>query len=123
MTFARLRSIVDSLKYKYRDQLTVYRARPHAEDLCDQMAEAVTPGTPRVLRSTDDWAFGLFEKLRDRDLPVKQWWKLAEYLDTCLEKRVLPQVNDVLRTFFPRAREKGLIPRTLVDVPFEPRTD
>ena len=43
---ARLRNIVDTLKCKYATELAVYRARPLALELCDQMADVVTPGRP-----------------------------------------------------------------------------
>ena len=68
MTFARLRTQVDSLMRKYDTQLQLYRAAPLALELCDRMADAVTPGRPNPRLSCDDWAFNLFRKLRDRGI-------------------------------------------------------
>ena len=109
---------MDSLKHKYADELTVYRSRPHALELCDRMADAVTPGQPKNKLTCDHWAHGLFQKLRDRGIRVESWWRLTNYLEECLHKLLLPQVNDVLRSLFPKAREKGLIPRSRIEVPF-----
>ncbi len=121
MTFTRLRNIVASLKEKYATELAVYRATPLALDLCDRMAEAVTPGKPKSTFTCEQLALGLFRQLRDRRIRVKSWVELARYLSSCLRKLLLPQVNDVLRSLFPKARERGLIPPARREIPFRHR--
>ena len=121
MTITRLKNLVDSLERKYATELAVYRARPYALELCDQMADAVTPGRPKPEMSTAQWASNLFVQLRQRGIRVNSDLRLYDYLDDCLEKLLLPQVNDVLRSLFPKAAEKGLIPRSFNQVPFLPR--
>ena len=121
MTFAQLRNQVDSLMRKYDTQLQLYRATPLALELCDRMADAVTPGRPNPELTCDDWAFNLFRKLRDRGIRVKGHVRLHDYLDECLSKLYLPQLSNVLRSLFPKAAQRGLIPRSRVEVPFWPR--
>ena len=121
MTFARLRNLVADLKRKYADELAVYRSRPFALELCDQMADAVTPGRPRSTMTCNDLAFSLFTRLRDRGIRVNSHLGLSNYLSDCPDKLFLPQVNDVLRSLFPKARDKGLIPPSRIEVPFRPR--
>ena len=121
MTFARLRAQVDSLMRKYDTELQLYRAAPLALELCDQMADAVTPGRPNPELTCDDWAFNLFRKLRNRRIRVKGHVRLCDYLNSCFRKLLLPQLNGVLRSLFPKAMERGLIPRSRVEVPFWPR--
>ena len=121
MTFARLRSQVDALMRKYDAKLQLYRATPLALELCDEMADAVTPGLPNPGLSCHDWAFNLFRRLRARGIRVKGLLKLNRYLDECLNKLYLPQLSDVLRSLFPKAPERGLIPRSREEVPFWPR--
>ncbi len=123
MTFTRLRNIVDTLKRKHAAQLAVYRARPLALELCDQMAEAVTPGRPKPKLTCLDYAFNLFTRLREKDIRVNSHVGLYDYLSGCLDKLLLPQVNDVLRSLFPKAREKGLIPQSRIEVPFKRRRE
>ncbi len=123
MTFTRLRNLVDNLKRKYATKLAIYRARPYALELCDQMADAVTPGRPKPEMSTAQWASNLFAQLRQRGIRITSDLRLHDYLDGCLEKLLLPQVNDVLRSLFPKAAEKGLIPRSFNQVPFLPRRE
>ena len=121
MTFARLRTQVDSLMRKYDTELQLYRAAPLALELCDRMADAVTPGRPNPELACDDWAFNLFRKLRDQGIRVRGHVRLSDYLNGCLRKLLLPQVSDVLRSLFPKAADRGLIPRSRTEVPFWPR--
>ena len=121
MTFARLRSQVDSLMRRYTTELEIYRATPLALELCDQMADAVTPGRPNPALTCDDWAFNLFKKLRDRGIRVKGHVRLCDYLNECLGKLLLPQISDVLRSLFPAAADRGLVSRSRIEVPFWPR--
>ena len=121
MTFTQLRNQVNTLMRKYDTELQLYRAAPLALELCDQMADAVTPGRPNPKLACDDWAFNLFRKLRDQGIRVKGHVRLCDYLNSCLRKLLLPQLNDVLRSVFPKAAERGLIPRSRVEVPFWPR--
>jgi len=121
MTFARLRIQVDSLMRKYDTELQLYRAAPLALELCDQMADAVTPGRPNSKLTCDDRAFNLFRKLRDQGIRVRGHVRLCDYLNSCLNKLFLPQLSDVLRSLFPKAANRGLIPRSRQEVPFWPR--
>ena len=121
MTFARLRTQVDSLMRKYDTELQLYRAAPLALELCDRMADAVTPGRPNPELACDDWAFNLFRKLREQGIRVRGHVRLSDYLNGCLRKLLLPQVSDVLRSLFPKAADRGLIPRSRTEVPFWPR--
>ena len=123
MTFARLRNIVDTLKCKYATELAVYRAQSLALELCDQMADAVTPGRPKSKLTCLDYAFSLFTRLRAKGIRVNSHVGLYNYLSGCLDKLLLPQVNDVLRSLFPKARDKGLIPPSRIEVPFRPRRE
>ena len=121
MTFAQLRSQVNTLMRKYDTELQLYRATPHALELCDQMADAVTPGRPNPMLSCDDWAWSLFKQLRGRGIRVKSHAGLYDYLSACLDKLVLPQISGVLRALFPKAANRGLIPRSREEVRFWPR--
>ena len=121
MTFTRLRIQVDSLMRKYDTELQLYRAAPLALELCDRMADAVTPGRPNPRLSCDGWAFSLFRKLRDRGIRVRGHVRLSDYLNGCLRKLLLPQASDVMRSLFPKAADRGLIPRSRMEVPFWPR--
>ena len=75
------------------------------------MADGLTPGRPNPGLSCEQRAWDLFQRLRDRGIPVESFARLTDYLSDCFEKMLLPQVNDVLRSLFPKARERGLIPR------------
>ena len=121
MTFSQLRSQVNTLMRKYDTELELYRAAPLALELCDRMADAVTPGRPNPMLTCDDWAFNLFKRLRDRGVRVRSHHGLYDYLSGCLDKLLLPQLNEVLRSLFPKARDRGLIPRSRLEVPFWPR--
>ena len=121
MTFTRLKNIVETLKQKYATELAVYRATPFALELCDQMADAVTPGKPKSNLSINRYALNLFNRLHDRGIRVTSHLRLSDYLADCLDKLLLPQVNDVLRSIFPKAAERGLIPRSRIEIPFRPR--
>ena len=123
VTFTRLKNIVDQLKRKYATQLTVYRARPFALELCDQMADAVTTGRPGTALTSNQHAFNLFQRLRTHGIRVDSHVGLANYLSDCLDKLLLPQVNEVLRSLFPRARDRGLVPPSRIQVPFRPRQE
>ena len=82
------------------------------------MAEAVQGPKPEKPRSITDWAKLLFDRAKERNVRLKTFVHLASYLEKCLEKRQLPQVNDVLRSLLPREAAKGLIPRSVRTVPF-----
>ena len=121
MTFTQLRNQVNTLMRKYATELEVYRATPLALELCDEMTDAVTHGRRNPRLTCNDWAWNLFKRLRDRGIRVSSHVGLYDYLTDCLEKLVLPQLNDVLRSLFPKARERGLIPRSREKIRFWPR--
>ncbi len=85
------------------------------------MADGLTPGRPNPGLSCEQRAWDLFQRLRDRGIPVESFARLTDYLSDCFEKMLLPQVNDVLRSLFPKARERGLIPPSRTEVPFQRR--
>ena len=118
MTISYLRRRVDALVRKYADRLAVYRLRPLALEFCDEMSEAVQSPKTEKPRSISDWAKLLFDRAKERRISVRTFVHLADYLEKCLEKRQLPQVNDVLRSLLPREAAKGLIPRSVRTVPF-----
>ena len=105
MTFAQLRRQVDTLMCKYATEREIYRAQPLTLELCDEMADAVTPGRPNPMLNVDQWARILFDKLRKRSIRPRSSVWLAIYLEGCLGKLLLPRCNDVLRCLFPSARK------------------
>lgn len=121
MTFTQLKNQVNALCRKYATELAIYRARPLALDLCDQMADAVTPGRPKKALQCSDWAWLLAVRLRERGIRVKTHVFLSNYLEDCLDRLILPQVNNVLRALFREARDRGLIPRSREQIPFTRR--
>ncbi len=118
MTFAHLRTQVDSLCRKYAAQLEVYRLRPLALDFCDDMTNAVTGSKPGPHLSLLEWTQVLFKRMTARGFRPRHLLSLHDYLERCLEDRVLFQANDVLRSLLPKAAQRGLIPRSLQPVPF-----
>ncbi len=122
MNFSTLRRQVDALLLKYATKVQIYRLRPHALDLCDEMTEAVSGPITTPPKSVMAWASDFFRRLREHGLRLWDFIPLADYLDECLQRRVLPQVNDVLRSILPKAAAKGLIPRYIGEpVPFPER--
>ncbi len=122
MNFSTLRRQVDALLLKYATKVQIYRLRPHALELCDEMTEAVTEPITSTPKSVMAWACDFFRKLREHGLRLWDFIPLADYLDECLKRRVLPQVNNVLRSILPKAAAKGLIPRYIGEpVPFPER--
>ena len=119
MTFSQIRRLVDSLMLKYADEIEVYRLRPVAQQFCDDMTNAVTGKKRGRPRSIQEWGNIFFQRTQERDLRIMGRAHLDRYLNQCLECRVLPQVNEVLRALLPRAVRRGLIPRPVQDpVPF-----
>ena len=122
MTFTQLRNQVNTLMRKYATRLDIYRARPMALELCDRMADVVTPGRPNPQLTCDGWAWNLFKSLRDRGIRVRSHVHLCDYLSAFLDRLVLPQLSEVLRALFPKAANRGLIHRSLhQEIPFWPR--
>ena len=118
MSFSQLRTQVDALCRKYAAQLEVYRLRPLAQDFCDDMANAVTGDKPGPHLSLLEWTQVLFKRMTARGFRPRRLLVLHDYLKRCLEARVLPQANDVLRSLLPKAAERGLVPRSFQPVPF-----
>jgi len=119
MTFSQIRRLVDSLMLKYADEIEVYRLRPVAQQFCDDMTNAVTGRKRGRPRSIPEWGNIFFQRTQERGLRIMARARLDSYLNQCLECRVLPQVNDILRALLPRAVRRGLIPCPLQEpVPF-----
>ena len=117
MTLAQIRREVNALCRKFAPQLAAYRAKleiesatPIAEDFCDQMEDALTPGDPGPIMSGAGWTWLLFEDLHRRGIRPMSNVALRRYVDICLMSLIPPQVNEVLRCLFPRAVNRGLIP-------------
>ena len=118
MTFTQIRTQVDALCRKYATELEVYRARSLALEFCDEMAAAVTGSKPGPERSLMEWAQLLLQRMADIGSRHRNLLPLHNYLERCLDRRTLPQVNDVLRSLMPKAAARGLIPRSIQPVPF-----
>ena len=118
MTFTQIRIQVDVLSRKYATELQVYRARSIALQFCDEMADAVTGSKPGPQRPLLEWALILQKRLNERGIRLKNFLSLYDYLESCLDRRILPQVNDVLRSLMPQAALRGLIPRSIRNIPF-----
>ena len=119
MTFSQIRRLVDSLVLKYADEIEVYRLRPVAQQFCDDMTNAVTGRKRGRPRSIPEWGNIFFQRTQERSLRIMGRARLDRYLNQCLECRVLPQANEVLRVLLPRAVRRGLIPRPIQEpVPF-----
>ncbi len=119
MTFSQICRLVDSLVLKYADELEVYRLRPVAQQFCDDMTNAVTGRKRGRPRSIQEWGNIFFQRTQESGLRIMARARLDRYLNQCLECRVLPQVNDILRALLPRAVRRELIPCPLQEpVPF-----
>ena len=118
MTLSQLRTQVDTLCRKYAVELEVYRLRPLAQELCDEMAEAVTGPKPGPVLTLLEWIQTFLRRLIARGFRPLPFLALNGYLERCLDRRVLPQANDVLRALLPRAAQRGLIPRPIEPIPF-----
>ena len=119
MTLSQIRRQVDSLMRKYADELEVYRLRPVAQQFCDDMTNAVTGKKRGRPRSIQEWCNIFFQRTQERGLRIMGRVYLDSYLNQCLERRVLPQVNEVLRALLPKAVRRGLIPRAVQEpIPF-----
>ena len=119
MTLSQIRRLVDSLMLKYADELEAYRLRPIAQQFCDDMTNAVTGKKRGRPRSIQEWGNIFFQRTQERGLRIIGRVHLDSYLNQCLERRVLPQVNEVLRALLPKAVRRGLIPRAVQEpVPF-----
>ena len=123
MTLSQIRSQVKALCRKYATELALYRARPVASDFCDEMASAVTGDRSGPKLTLFEWTQILHNRLWELGLRLNSSLHVEYYFVECLERRVLPQVNDLLRTMFPRADERGLIPRSPDPVPFQSSLD
>ena len=118
MTFTQIRNQVNTLMRKYATEVAVYRARPLALEFCDEMTAAVTGEKPGPKLSLMQWAKVLHNRLTERGLHVRASTGLYDYLKRCLDRRALPQLNDTLRSLFPKAAKRGLIPRSIQPVSF-----
>ena len=123
MTFSQLRTQVDALCRKYATELEVYRLRLLALDFCDEMAGAmpktkVPDNNPARSLLLLEWAQILLKRMIDRGFRVRNFLDFHNYLGRCLDRRVFPQANEVLRNLLPKAAERGLIPRSAQPVPF-----
>ena len=117
-TFASLRRQVDTLCRKYAAELEVYRLRTPALEFCDEMAEAVTGEKKGPKKPPLEWALLFGRKMQNGGFRLRSFNGLIRYIERCLERRVLPQLSDLLRAILPKAAARGLIPRSIQQVPF-----
>ena len=118
MTISELRRRVDALCRKYATELRIYRLQTPRPRVLRRDGRGSAEPQAREAKSITDWAKLLFDRAKERNVRLKTFVHLASYLEKCLEKRHLPQVNDVLRSPPARETEKGLIPRSVRTVPF-----
>ena len=115
MNLSQIRREVEALMCKYATELELYRMRPHALQFCDEMTGAVTGPITGPGRPVLEWAHAFFQRLQEHGFRLRTFMGLSDYLERCLDRRVLPQVNEVLRSLLPKAVAKGLIPRSSYD--------
>ncbi|MYC37053.1 MAG: hypothetical protein F4X66_09100 [Chloroflexi bacterium] len=119
MTIPQIRRLVDSLMHKYADEVEAYRLMPVAQQFCEDLARAVTGKKPGRPRSIGEWTRIFLRRAQERRLQLQSLDYLNDYLDRCLDLRVLPQANELLRALLPRAARRGIIPRALeAPIPF-----
>ena len=119
MTLSQIRRLVDSLMLKYADEVEAHRLRPVAQQFCDDLARAVTGKKRGRPRSISEWTNIFLRRARERGLRLQGLAFLHDYLERCLDLRVLPQASELLRTLLPRAARRGIIPRALeAPIPF-----
>ena len=117
-TFASLRRQVDTLCRKYAAELEVYRLRTPALEFCDEMAEAMISEKKGPQKPPLEWALLFGRKMQDGGFRLRSFNGLIRYMERCLERRILPQLNDLLRAILPKTAARGLIPRSIQQVPF-----
>ena len=119
MTIPQIRRLVDSLMHKYADEVEAYRLMPVAQQFCEDLARAVTGKKPGRPRSIGEWTRIFLRRAQERSLRLQGLDYLNDYLDRCLDLRVLPQANELLRALLPMAARRGIIPRALeAPIPF-----
>ena len=118
MTLSQIRNQVGALCRKYATELQIRRFRYVILESCDEMADAVTGDVSGPKLSLSDWTPIIFSRLRERDIRLKTYNGLNIYLARCLEKLVPTQVNDTLRSLFPRPPSAASSPSPTKEVPF-----
>ena len=103
MTFPQIRRLVDSLMLKYADEVEACRLRPVAQRFCEDLTRAVTGKKPGRPRSIGEWTQIFLRRAQERRLQLQGLDYLNDYLDRCLDLRLLPQANELLRALLPRA--------------------
>ena len=97
---------VDALRRKYVHELCVFRAGTVADEYCDLWARLVSgnhlPPDP----------FRLLNEMTRRGFRRGAFAAAAGYLELCRTRRHLPHPNNILRSLFPRAALRGLIPHS-----------
>ena len=117
-TYLQLRHHVNQLMRKYATELKVYRLRAVTTDFCDEMTAAVTGDNRPKPKPLNQWAVLLQKRVMDRGYRPGDLVRVLDYLGDCVDRRVLPQSNNLLRALLPKAAQRGLIPRTIQEVPF-----
>ena len=120
MTMPEIKRLVNRLWRIYADEIEVNELRPVVQEFCENMADAVTGERRGRRRTLDEWAQIFFKRVQERRLRTDRGIAtLCDYLDRCLDQRVLPRTADILRELLPKAARRGLIPRCLTPpVPF-----
>ena len=113
MTFGQIKRLVNRLAQKYADHIEVNEHRIVADRFCKDMTNSVTGKKRGRRRTLHEWAEIYMRRARARDLnPQHGLENLTHYLERCLDFRILPQTNEILRELLPWANRRGLIPRT-----------
>ncbi len=123
MSLSRIRNRIEALERKLALPLAVVRLRPLALQFCDEMAETMPKA--RIPENSFrrsflmlQWAQIILKRMIERGLRPKGLLELQRYLGRCLDRRLLPEPNDVLRELLPKAAQRGLIPRSHRETPF-----
>ena len=118
MTLSQIRNQVEALCIKYAAELEVYRLRSVAQEFCDDMAEAATRPEQAPPMDLMEWTQVFFQRMTAGRFRPRNLLSLYDYLGICLDRRILPQANDLLRSILPAAARRGLIPRSQLSIPF-----
>ena len=122
ITLNEIRREVDRMLLKYCTQVNLYKARDVAYEFCEEMEDVLTGRKEDPKRTSLAWAREVFMRMQKRRVRVTGYVGLSDYLERCRNRKVLPQFTEIMRSLFPKARDKGLIPRTHEEeVPIPPK--
>ena len=103
MSFSRLRNRLKALERGLALPLAVIRARPVAQDLCEQWA--ATQAEQKTLPTP----FQIVQKVREAGIRNASFMDLHQYIQRCLDRNSCPEPGGFLNSLLPRACRNGLI--------------